>query len=255
MAIDLRGKRGVIIGIANEHSIAYGCARALRADGAEFAVTYLNDKAEPHVRPLAEALGSPLILPLDVEVPGQLAEVFAAAATRWGGIDFVVHAIAFAPADDLHGRVVDCSLAGFQQAMRVSCYSFVEVARAAEPLMAHGGTLLTMSFLGADRVVAQYNVMGPVKAALQGVVRALAHELGPRGIRVHALSPGPISTRAARGLPQFEGLLDDARRRAPQRRIVSVDEVGRVAAFLVSDAAAAMTGATTFVDGGYHIVG
>jgi enoyl-[acyl-carrier protein] reductase I len=251
----VRGKRGLIVGVANVDSIAYGCARQLRARGAELAITYLNAKAEPHVRPLAEALDCPLILPLDVEAPGQLERVFDAIGARWGQLDFLLHAIAFAPAADLRGRVVDCSLAGFQQAMRVSCYSLLEMARAAEPLMRDGGTILTMSFRGADRVVAQYNVMGPVKAALESAVRYLAHELGPQGIRVHALSPGPMRTRAASGLADFDRLLDDARQRAPQRRLATIDEVGAAAAFLISDAARALTGDTLFVDAGYHVMG
>ena len=251
----VRGKRGLIVGVANVDSIAYGCARQLRARGAELAITYLNAKAEPHVRPLAEALDCPLILPLDVEAPGQLERVFEAIDARWGQLDFLLHAIAFAPAADLRGRVVDCSLAGFQQAMRVSCYSLLEMARAAEPLMRDGGTILTMSFRGADRVVAQYNVMGPVKAALESAVRYLAHELGPQGIRVHALSPGPMRTRAASGLADFDRLLDDARQRAPQRRLATIDEVGAAAAFLISDAARALTGDTLFVDAGYHVMG
>ena len=251
----VRGKRGLIVGVANVDSIAYGCARQLRARGAELAITYLNAKAEPHVRPLAEALDCPLILPLDVEAPGQLERVFEAIGARWGQLDFLLHAIAFAPAADLRGRVVDCSLAGFQQAMRVSCYSLLEMARAAEPLMRDGGTILTMSFRGADRVVAQYNVMGPVKAALESAVRYLAHELGPQGIRVHALSPGPMRTRAASGLADFDRLLDDARQRAPQRRLATIDEVGAAAAFLISDAARALTGDTLFVDAGYHVMG
>jgi enoyl-[acyl-carrier protein] reductase I len=250
----LRGRRGLIVGVANRDSIAYGCATALRDQGAELALTYLNDKAAAHIRPLAEELGQPLLLPLDVEVPGQLAALFEVLAERWGRLDFVIHSIAFAPARDLRGRVLDCSLAGFEQAMRVSCYSFIALARAAEPLMSEGGAIVTMTFHGADRVVPQYNLMGPVKAALQSTVRYVAHELGAKGIRVHALSPGPINTRAAGGLANIDRLTDDARSRSPQRRLVSVEEVGQAAAFLVSDAATALTGNTIYVDGGYHTV-
>lgn len=252
--IDLRGKKGLIVGVANRESIAWGCASAARTAGADLALTYLNDKARVHVAPLAEELGADLLLPMDVEAPGEPEAVFEAVARRWGRLDFLVHSIAFAPAADLKGRVVDCSLAGFERAMRVSCYSLIEMARLAEPLMNDGGTVLTMSFGGADRVVANYNLMGPVKAALQCTVRYLAEELGPRGIRVHALSPGPVATRAASGLAEFNRLLDDAATRSPLRRLVTVDEVGSTAAFLLSDGARALTGDTIYVDGGRHAV-
>jgi enoyl-[acyl-carrier protein] reductase I len=250
----LHGKRGLVVGIANADSVAYGCAAAFRRAGAELAVTYLNARAEPHVRPLADALGASIILPLDVEAPGEMAAAFAAIAERWGRLDFVVHSIAFAPSADLHGRVVDCSTAGFQRAMHVSCYSLIEMARLAEPLLAAGGTILTMTFYGAEKVVEHYNVMGPVKAALQATVRALAAELGPQGIRVHALSPGPLRTRAASGIGQFDALLADALGRTPRRALVTIDDVGETAAFLVSDAARGLTGNTVFVDGGRHIM-
>ena len=248
----LAGKRGLVTGIANADSIAYGCAEALHAQGADLAITYLNAKAEPHVRPLAERLGSSLVLPLDVEVPGQMTALFDAVGKAWGTLDFVVHSLAFAPAEDLRGRVVDCSPDGFLRAMRVSCHSFLEMARLAEPLMPHGGTLLTMTFYGAEKVVRHYNVMGPVKAALQSAARHLAHELGPRGIRVHALSPGPIRTRAAGGLHDFDTLVEDAAARTPGGKSVTIDEVGGVAAFLVSDAARGMNGDVVYVDGGRH---
>ncbi|MCD4487332.1 SDR family oxidoreductase, partial [Chromobacterium vaccinii] len=182
----LAGKRGLIVGIANEDSIAYGCASVLHQLGAECAVTYLNAKAEKYVRPLAEALQAKLVLPLDVEQAGQLESVFAEIEKHWGGLDFIIHSIAYCPMEDLHGRVTDCSLTGFQQAMRVSCYSFIEMARLAEPLMKRGGSLITMSYYGADKVVENYNIMGPVKAALESVSRYLANELGPKRIRVHA---------------------------------------------------------------------
>ncbi|MBX3027364.1 enoyl-ACP reductase FabI [bacterium] len=251
----LQGKRGLVTGIANADSIAYGCARALRRQGAELAITYLNDKAAPHVRPLAEALGAPLVLPLDVEAPGQMRAVFEAIDAAWGELDFAIHALAFAPAADLRGRVTDCSAAGFQRAMHVSCYSFLELARHAEPLLRRGGTLLTLSFYGADKVVGEYNLMGPVKAALQCCVRYLARELGPKDIRVHALSPGPIRTRAASGLGGFDALIADAAARTPSGRLATIDDVGAVAAFLVGDGARAMSGDTVFVDGGRHAIG
>ncbi|MGC0152406.1 enoyl-ACP reductase FabI [Chromobacterium vaccinii] len=249
----LAGKKGLIVGIANENSIAYGCASVLRQLGAECAVTYLNAKAEPHVRPLAEALQAPLVLPLDVEAPGQLEHVFAEIGRLWGQLDFIIHSIAYCPVEDLHGRVVDCSLAGFQQAMRVSCYSFIEMARLAEPLMTRGGSLITMSYYGADKVVENYNIMGPVKAALESVSRYLANELGPKGIRVHAVSPGPLKTRAASGIAHFDQLIEDAIARAPQNRLVDIEEVGTACAFLISNAASGLTGQTIYVDGGHHI--
>jgi enoyl-[acyl-carrier protein] reductase I len=250
----LRGMQGIVVGIANQDSIAYGCATKLRAFGAELAVTYLNKKAERYVRPLAEQLGASLILPLDVEQDGQIEAVFDRIAAEWGRLDFVIHSIAFAPRADLHGRVVDCSLAGFQQAMSVSCHSFIAMARLAEPLMSRGGTLLTMSYYGADKVVNNYNMMGPVKAALEASARYLAAELGDRGIRVFAVSPGPLKTRAASGIAAFDELIDAAVARAPARRLVNIAEIGRVVAFLVGGAASGMTGDTIYVDAGLHIM-
>lgn len=253
--VDLQGKRGLVVGIANDRSIAYGCARAFRGAGAELAVTYLNEKAEPHVRPLAEALGSPIIMPCDVRVPGQLEAGFARIRDEWERLDFVLHSIAFAPREDLHGRVVDCSAEGFGLAMDVSCHSFVRMARLAESLMTNGGTLLTVTFYGAERVVEHYNLMGPVKAALESAVRYLAAELGPRGFRVHAISPGPIRTRAASGIDRFDELLARAAARAPQGQLVDIDDVGALAAFLVSDGARRITGTVIPVDGGQHLLG
>lgn len=250
---DLHGKRGLIVGIANDQSIAYGCASALRRAGAEIAVTYLSTKAEPHVRPLAEALGSDIIVPCDVREPGQLEAVFAEITARWGRLDFVLHSIAYAPREDLHGRVVDASAAGFAIAMDVSCHSFLRMARLAEPLMTAGGTLLTVTFFGSARVVDNYNLMGPVKAALESAVRYIAAELGPKNIRVHAISPGPMRTRAASGIDRFDELLAKAAAEAPQRHLVDVGDVGAVARFLVSDAARSITGTIIPVDGGQHI--
>ena len=250
----LENKKGLVIGIANENSIAYGCARAFRSFGAELAITYLNDKAKPYVEPLAGALEAPILMPLDVQVEGQLEAVFEEVERRWGRLDFALHSIAFAPRADLHGRVVDCSREGFLLAMDVSCHSFIRMARLAEPLMKDGGALFTMSYFGAERVVENYNLMGPVKAALEASARYLAAELGPKGIRVHAISPGPLKTRAASGIAHFDELLDKAAARAPARRLVTIEDVGFAVAGLATDAAKLITGDTIYIDGGYHIM-
>lgn len=253
---NLAGKKGLIVGIANDQSIAYGCARAMRDQGASLAITYLNAKAERYVRPLAVQLEADIVAPLDVEEPDQLEALFAQIERRWGKLDFVLHAIAFAPMADLQGRMVDCSAEGFARAMDVSCHSFMRMARLAEPLMAGGGgTLVTMSYYGAQKVIDHYGIMGPVKAALEATVRYLAAELGPAGIRVHAVSPGPIKTRAASGIGHFEELLHDAASRAPQHQLVTIADVGAVTAMLCSDAARALTGNVIFVDAGYHVMG
>lgn len=254
-ALPLAGRTALVVGVANDRSIAWGVARALREAGAELAITYLNDKARPHVAPLAEALGAGLLLPLDVRDAGQMTAVFDAIRQRWGRLDVLVHSIAFAPKEALHGRVVDCPLDGFLAAMDVSVHSFLRLARLAEPLMAEGGTMITMSYLGAARVVENYGIMGPVKAALEATTRAMAAELGPRGIRVHAVSPGPLATRAASGLPEFDALMAHVAGRAPARRLVTIEEVGAACAFLASPLGAGMTGETLYVDGGYHILG
>ncbi|MGZ3158569.1 MAG: enoyl-ACP reductase FabI [Burkholderiaceae bacterium] len=250
----LAGKRGLVVGIANEQSIAYGCAKAFRDAGAEVAVTYLNAKAEPHVRPLADQLESPIIVPCDVREAGQLEAVFANIEKEWGALDFVLHSIAYAPKEDLQNRLVDCSQEGFAMAMDVSCHSFIRMARLAEPLMKKGGCLLTVTFYGSEKVVEHYDVMGPVKAALESSVRYMAAELGGKGIRVHALSPGPLKTRAASGLDRFDELLDRARERAPEHMLVGIEDVGNLATFLVSDAARMLTGNVEYIDAGYHIM-
>lgn len=253
--MSLQGKKGLVAGIANEHSIAFGCAEACRRAGADLAVTYLNDKAEPYVRPLAERLQSPIIAPCDVREIGQLEAVFERIGSEWGRLDFLLHAIAFAPKEDLHSRVTDCSQSGFALAMDVSCHSFIRMAHLAEPLMPDGGCLLTVTFYGAEKVVEEYNLMGPVKAALESAVRYMAAELGEKRIRVHGLSPGPLKTRAASGIERFDELLERTRARTPERHLITVDDVGAVAAFLVSDAAAALTGNIEYVDAGNHILG
>lgn len=254
MNTTLQGKKGLVVGIANAQSIAWGCARAFRDAGAELAVTWFNDKARPHVEPLAQQLQAPIALPLDVEQPGQMEAVFAAIERQWGRLDFVLHSIAFAPKSDLHGRVTDSSREGFGRAMDISCHSFARMARLAEPLMKDGGSLMTMSYVGAEEVIPDYGLMGPVKAALEASTRYMAAELGPRGIRVNVVSPGPLATRAASGIPNFDALLQEAVRRAPLRRLVGIAEVGALCAFLASDASSAMTGGTLYVDGGAHIL-
>lgn len=253
-ALPLAGKRGLVTGIANADSIAWGCAKAFRAMGAELAVTYLNDKARPHVEPLARQVDAPLLMPLDLLREGELEAVFERITAEWGGLDFVLHSIAYAPRDDLHGRVTDCSRAGFLTAMDVSCWSFIRMAKLAEPLMPTGGTLFCMSYYGSQMVVEHYNMMGPVKAALESATRYLAAELGPQGIRVHAISPGPLKTRAASGIAEFDALLDRAQAKAPTRSLVSIDDVGEATAWLATDAARRMTGQTLYIDGGYHII-
>ncbi|KPF86166.1 short-chain dehydrogenase [alpha proteobacterium AAP38] len=252
---DLSGKRGLVVGIANGASIAYGCAKAFRAQGADLAITYLNEKAAPHVRPLSDALGAALFLPCDVREPGQLEAVFEKIEAEWGKLDFLLHSIAFAPREDLHARVVDSSRDGFLMAMDVSVHSFIRMAKLAEPLMKDGGCLMNVSFYGSEKVVEHYNLMGPVKAALEAVTRYLAAELGPQGIRVHSLSPGPLKTRAASGIDRFDELLSRAAERAPMRNQVTIEDVGAYAAFLASDAARAVTGGIEYIDGGYSIVG
>jgi enoyl-[acyl-carrier protein] reductase I len=250
----LDGKKGLVVGIANDHSIAWGCAKAFRALGAELAVTYLNDRAKKYVEPLARELEAPIFMPLDVQTPGQMEAVFDSIGKTWGRLDFVVHSIAFSPKDTLQGRVVDVPRDGFLTTLEISCWSFMRMAHLAEPLMANGGTLFTMTYYGSQMVVENYNVMGVAKAALESAVRYMAAELGPKGIRVHAISPGPLSTRAASGIPEFDELLEKARAKAPARSLVSIEDVGAATAFLAHDAARLITGETLYIDGGYHII-
>jgi enoyl-[acyl-carrier protein] reductase I len=250
----LEGKKGLIIGIANEQSIAWGCAKAFRALGSELAVTYLNDKARKYVEPLARELEAPILMPLDVNTPGQMEAVFERIGEVWGRLDFALHSIAFSPKDALQGRVVDVTREGFLTTMDVSCWTFLRMAHLAEPLMREGGTLFTMTYYGSQMVVKNYNIMGVAKAALESAVRYVAAELGPKGIRVHAISPGPLATRAASGIPEFDELLDKAKEKAPARSLVSIDDVGVATAFLAHDAARLITGETVYIDGGYHII-
>ncbi|AKH41834.1 enoyl-[acyl-carrier protein] reductase I [Altererythrobacter atlanticus] len=251
--VDLRGKRGLVIGVANEHSIATGCADAFAQCGARLAVTYVNEKARSWVAPVAEKLGAEWSAPCDVREPGQLEALFEEVRERWGGLDFLLHSIAFAPKEDLHGRVVDSSAEGFAMAMDVSCHSFLRMAKLAEPLMNEGGCLLCVTFYGSERVIEHYNLMGPVKAALESATRYVAAELGPKGIRAHAISPGPIATRAASGIDRFDELLDRAAAQASQGQLVDIGDVGSLAAFLVSDAARRITGTVIPVDNGLHL--
>lgn len=250
----LTGHKALIVGIANDQSIAYGCARAFRTAGAELALTWLNEKARPHVEPLADELEAAIKMPLDVSVPGQLEAVFGTVRERWGRLDSLVHSIAFAPKEDLQGGLLDCSAEGFAKAMDISCHSFVRMAKLAAPLMTEGGTMFAMSYYGANRVVPNYNVMGPVKAALEAVCRYLAYELGQAGIRVHAISPGPLKTRAASGLKEFELLLNEAAKKAPVGELVDIFDVGYTCAYLATPFARRVTGGTVYVDGGANIV-
>lgn len=251
----LEGKKGLVIGVANDASIAWGCVRAFHRHGAETAITYLNEKAATYVKPLADSVHAPLCLPFDVTSDEQQHALFTRISQEWGRLDFVLHAIAFAPKDDLHGRFTDCSAKGFATAMDISCHSLIRVARAAEPLMTDGGSIVTMSFYGAEKVIPDYGMMGPVKAALESSMKYLAAELGARRIRVNALSPGPIKTRAASGLAHFDAMMAEAAERAPLHRLTTLSHIGETAAFLVSDHAATISGQTLYVDAGCHIIG
>jgi enoyl-[acyl-carrier protein] reductase I len=250
----LEGQKTLVVGVANDQSIAYGCAKAFHSAGAELAITWLNERARAHVEPLAREVEATITAPLDVSVPGQLEAVFDLIRTRWGKLDSLVHSIAFAPREDLQGGLLKCSAEGFSKAMDVSCHSFIRMAKLAAPLMKDGGTMFAMSYYGANRVVPNYNVMGPVKAALEAACRYLAYELGPSHIRVHAISPGPLKTRAASGLKDFELLLNEAVQKAPLGELVDIMDVGVSCAYLASPFARRITGGTVYVDGGTNIV-
>ncbi len=254
MTLSLEGKKGLVVGIANESSIAYGCAKALKAAGAELAVTYLNEKSRKYVEPLAEALDARLFLPMNVESQEELDQVFEAIEEQWGEIDFVVHSIAWSPLDELHGRVVDSTSEGFARAMDISCHSLIRMAKRAEPLMKNGGSIITMSYYGSEKVVDHYNMMGPIKSALESSVRYLAAELGEKNIRVNSVSPGPMMTRAGSGIDHFDELLHEAESHSPLHRLGTPDEVGNMAAFLVSPMSSAITGGVHYVDAGHHIM-
>ena len=251
----LTGRKALVIGVANDRSIAWGCAQAMHRAGAEIAMTYLNEKARPYVEPLAHAVDAPLLLPLEVRDTAQVDALFGAVAAKWGRLDILVHSIAFAPRQALEGRVTDCPRDGFLTAMEVSCWSLLDLTRRAAKLMTGGGTIFAMSYHGANKVIENYGIMGPVKAALESAVRYLAAELGPEGIRTHAISPGPLATRAASGIPDFDELMARVAERAPARRLVTIEEVGAACVFLASSYAGAMTGDTIYIDGGYQILG
>lgn len=250
----LKGKKALVVGVANDQSIAYGCAKAFHELGADLAVTYLNEKSRKFVEPLASGLKAPIFMPLDVATPGELEAVFEKIEKKWGKLDILVHSIAFAPKEDLQGGLLDCSAEGFKVAMDISCHSFVRMAKLAAPLMKDGGSMFAMSYYGAQKVVANYNVMGPVKAALEASCRYLAYELGPQKIRVHAISPGPLKTRAAGGLKDFDLLLAKAARKAPVGELVDIMDVGFACAYLATPYARRLSGETLFVDGGVNIM-
>ena len=250
----LAGKKALVLGVANEASIAYGCAKAFRSVGADLAISWLNGKARRWVEPLAQELEASITGELDVAVPGQLEALFDQIRAKWGRLDILVHSIAFAPKEDLQGGLLNCSAEGFAKAMDISCHSFIRMAKLAAPLMTEGGSMFAMSYLGANRVVANYNVMGPVKAALEAVCRYLAYELGPQGVRVHAISPGPLKTRAASGLKDFETMLNEAARKAPLGELVDIMDVGYTCAYLATPFARRVTGELVYVDGGANLI-
>ncbi|GGC39144.1 enoyl-[acyl-carrier-protein] reductase [NADH] [Siccirubricoccus deserti] len=251
----MAGKRGLIMGVANDRSIAWGIARAVAAQGAEVAFTYQGEALEKRVRPLAESIGSSLVLPCDVADDASVDAAFATLRENWGGLDFLVHAIGFADKQYLRGRYLDTPREAFLQALDISCFSFVSVSQRAVPLMKPGGSLLTMSYLGAERVTPHYNVMGVAKAALEASVRYLAADLGGIGIRVNAISAGPIKTLAASGIGDFRYILKWNQLNSPLKRNVSIEEVGGAGLYLLSDLAAGVTGEVHHVDSGYHVVG
>lgn len=251
----LKGKKILVVGIANDQSIAYGCAKAFREAGADLAITYLNEKSKKYVQPIAEELGAEIFTEMNVMEDGQIQKVFDEITEKWGSLDTMLHSIAFCNKDDLWGRVIDCSKQGFMEAMDVSCHSFIRMAKRAEPLMAKNGTMFTMTYYGAEKVIENYNIMGPVKAALESVTRYLAYELGPKGISVNAISPGPLKTRAASGIHGFDELMKQVVDRAPEHSLVDIHDVGATTAFLASDYAKLITGQTIYIDGGYSVMG
>ena len=251
----MKGKRGLIMGVANDRSIAWGIAKAVHDQGAELAFTYQGDALKKRVAPLADSIGSKLLLPCDVSDFPSIDAVFAELEKKWGTLDFVVHAIGFSNKEELRGRYVDTTYDNFALTMNISCYSFTAVAQRAEKLMPKGGSLLTLTYLGSEKVMPHYNVMGVAKAALESSVRYLAEDLGKKGIRVNAISAGPIKTLAASGIGDFRFILKWNELNAPLRRNVTIEEVGNSGLYLLSDLGRAVTGETHHVDAGYHMVG
>lgn len=251
----LKGKKALIVGVANDNSIAYGCAKMLKKAGADLAITYLNEKAKPFVDKVAEELKPSIYMPCDVTSTSDVSNVFNEIQEQWHEMDILIHSIAFAPKKDLQGPVVECSKEGFLLAMEISCYSFIQMANLAKPLMKNGGTLFAMSFHGAQQVIEHYNVMGPVKSALESAVRYMAFELGPQKIRVIAISPGPVKTRAASGLEEFDKLLQRAEQESPLKSVVDIVDVGAMVTYLSSDYAKHITGDTIYIDAGFHLLG
>jgi len=251
----LAGKKGLVVGISNLDSIAWGCAQTFYEHGAELAVTYLNEKSEPAVYALAKKVKAPIFMKLDVTSKEEQELLFAEITNKWGKLDFLLHSIAYAPKIDLQGRVVDCSSEGFSKAMDISCHSLMRLIKSAEPMMKEGGSIITISFYGAKKVLNNYNLMGPVKAALETSVEYLAAELGVNNIRVNALSTGPVKTKAASGLLDFDLLMDDATQKSPLHQLISLKQIGEMASFLVSENASQVTGQVIYVDAGYNIKG
>jgi enoyl-[acyl-carrier protein] reductase I len=251
----MAGKKGLVMGIANDRSLAWGIARTVAAHGAELAVTYQGDALAKRVMPLAEKLSAPFVLPADVTDSESMDSLFAHLEEEWGRLDFVVHAIAYSDKEELKGKYLDTSVENFQRSMTISCYSFTELCRRSAPLMAEGGAMLTLTYYGAERVVPHYNVMGVAKAALEASVRYLAVDLGGAGIRVNAISAGPVKTLAASGIGDFRYILKWNEYNSPLKRNTTIDDVGGAGLYLLSDLGAGTTGEILHVDGGYHVVG
>lgn len=251
----MAGRKGLIMGVANDHSIAWGIARVLHRHGAQLAFTYQGERLESRVRPLAQSVGARIIVPCDVEDEASMDAVFDALKREWGGVDFVVHAIAYSDKEELKGRYLDTSRANFSRTLDVSCYSFTAIARRAQPLMTEGGSLLTLTFAGAERVMPNYNVMGVAKAALEASVRYLATDLGPLGIRVNAISAGPVRTLAGSAIGAARDILKWSRQHSPLKRNVPLDDLGGSALYFLSDLSASVTGEIHHVDSGYHAIG
>ncbi len=253
---NLATKKGLIIGVANDASIAYGCAKALKEQGCEeIIITYQNQKAYPHVKSACDKIGVINLIEFNYTDEKSMELLFNYVKIQFGTIDFIIHAIAFANQESLHGQVVDCSWDGFSQSIHISCYSLIACCKYAKKLMQNGGTVITMTYIGANKVIPEYGIMGPIKACLESTVHYLASELAQNKIRVFAISPGPIKTRAASGIANFNKLIDKACNISPMQRLVTITEVGELSAFLISDMASGMTGQVIYVDAGYFLIG